>query len=65
MRLLRSVGLEVRVSVRREPRRRCAADVLSAVRCPRCGGDLVARVARGRPAFWCRCPVRRGLAIGA
>jgi hypothetical protein len=35
------------------------------VRCPRCQGALVARVASGQRLNWCRCPVRRGLALGA
>lgn len=66
MRLLRTVGMDLRVTRLREPRRRTStADMLGVARCPACGGELVARIARGRPAFWCRCPVRRGLAIGA
>jgi hypothetical protein len=47
-----------RVDVRR---RQETAEVTVVARCPRCGGELVPRIARGRPGFWCRCPVRRGL----
>jgi hypothetical protein len=69
MRLLRTVRLERRhedeARPLREARRRPAADELGVARCPHCGGELVARMARGRPAFWCRCPVKRGLALGA
>lgn len=70
MRLLRSAGLVLRIDgeVRRDldtRRRQTALEEMSIARCPKCGGELVARMARGRPAFWCRCPVRRGLAIGA
>lgn len=43
-------------------RRQATAEMVSIARCPRCGGELVARIARGEPSFWCRCPVRRGLA---
>jgi predicted RNA-binding Zn-ribbon protein involved in translation (DUF1610 family) len=69
MRLLRCVGLMLDLHQAepdtRSPRRRPTNDTVSVARCPKCGGELVARMARGRPAFWCRCPVRRGLAIGA
>lgn len=51
---------------RRDVRRReASAEVTGVARCPRCGGELIARVARGRPGFWCRCPVRRVVAVGA
>lgn len=46
-------------------RRQQACDVMMTVRCPRCGGELVARMGRERPGFWCHCPVRRTLALGA
>jgi hypothetical protein len=65
MRLLRTVGMEVRELQRREPRRPSTGDLPGVARCPACGGELVALVRRGRPAFWCRCPVRRALALGA
>jgi ssDNA-binding Zn-finger/Zn-ribbon topoisomerase 1 len=41
-------------------RRQETADVMGVPRCPQCGGELVARMGRARPFFWCRCPVRRG-----
>lgn len=41
--------------------RACAA----VTRCPRCGGDVGPRLQRGQGNTWCRCPVRRGLALGA
>ncbi|MFO0845891.1 MAG: hypothetical protein U0797_26500 [Gemmataceae bacterium] len=65
MRLLRIVGLVLKGTKAGRRYHRAAADALSVARCPRCGGELVARIARGRPGFWCRCPVRRALAIGA
>jgi hypothetical protein len=45
------------------PRQQEVADVLAVARCPRCGDVLVANVKRGRLGFWCRCPVRRVLAL--
>lgn len=66
MRLPRITGLVLKGTKAAERhRRQASADVLSVACCPRCGGELVARIARGRPGFWCRCPVRRALAIGA
>lgn len=74
MRVLRCCDPEVRLHLlngeaRREAldvrRRQDTADVVGTVRCPRCGGELVARLTRSGPAFWCRCPVRRILAEGA
>jgi len=46
-------------------RRQETAEAAGVARCPRCGGELVARIARGEPGFWCRCPVRRGLAAAS
>lgn len=40
-------------------RRQVAAEVAGLVRCPRCGGDLVAGMSRRSPGYFCRCPVRR------
>jgi hypothetical protein len=45
-------GLEV-------SRRQAAAEGAGVARCPRCGGELMARMSRGEPGFFCRCPVRR------
>lgn len=74
MRVLRCYNPEVRLRLLsgeagREAldvrRRQDTADVAGTVRCPRCGGELVARMSRIGPGFWCRCPVRRVLAEGA
>ena len=46
-------------------RRQQAADVVGVARCPRCLSELVPCMGRGRPIFWCRCPVRRMLAASA
>ncbi len=34
-------------------------------RCPHCGGARMVRLALRRPLVWCRCPVRRAVALGA
>lgn len=69
MRLLRCVEPDVAVreagaagrDVVDTRRRQQVAEGIGIARCPRCDGVLVLRMAGGRPAFWCRCPVRRGL----
>lgn len=40
-------------------RRQLTAEAAGVARCPRCGGELVARMGRGSPGLFCRCPVRR------
>lgn len=40
-------------------RRQQTAEAAGTARCPRCGGELVARMGRGVPGLFCRCPVRR------
>jgi len=37
----------------------------AALRCPRCGGELIVRLLGGRRGVPCRCPVRRGVALRA
>lgn len=56
MRLLRLDGGRGRP----EPARDAAA-----LRCPRCGGELIVRLLGGRRGVPCRCPVRRGVALRA
>ena len=43
-------------------RRQQLAEEAGVARCPRCRCELVPRMGRGRPTFWCRCPVRRVVA---
>ena len=57
---MRVFRLHVEASRREEGPRR-----LLALRCPRCGGELIVRLGRIPHGSPCRCPVRRNLALGA
>jgi hypothetical protein len=56
LRVLRPEGGRTRPEGTRDP---------AALRCPRCGGELIVRLLAGRRRTPCRCPVRRGVALRA